>query len=198
LFVPLAFMPILKIKGYHLLLLLPMLLINLAANWVYQYDINFQYAFGTTAILMYMAISSYSNMSDSVRRTFLSFALCATIVFVPITSLKLTVKYVNRYYNNTERYTAVEQAIKDNVPSDASVLASTFYVPHLFDRDELYMYNGYYGYDDPLEYECDYIVLDTSGGEVSTADIKYLDRNGYDIKYEIEGRIVILEKNFIN
>ncbi len=198
LFVPLAFMPILKIKGYYLILLLPMMIVNLAANWVYQYNINFQYAFGTIAILMYMAISSYSNMSDSARRTFLSFALCATVVFVPITSLKLTVKYISRYYNNAEKYNAVEQAIKDNVPNDASVLASTFYVPHLFDRDELYMYNGYYGYDDPLEYECDYIVLDTSGGEVSTADIKYLDRNGYDIKYEIEGRIVILEKNFIN
>lgn len=61
---PLGFLPLASKKVSGLILFIPVILENLASNYKYQYSINFQYVFGTVAILTYLAIVNYSELAE--------------------------------------------------------------------------------------------------------------------------------------
>ena len=62
-FLPLAFLPIITRKPSRLLLIAPLLIINLIPDWEYQYDLGFQYHFGSGALLIYLAALNVADMS---------------------------------------------------------------------------------------------------------------------------------------
>ena len=77
------------------------------------------------------------------------------------------------------------EAVLDTVPEDASVNCSTFLLPHIADRDEIYELEYHGAVDD-----VDYVVLDNrwSGGE--SWKQQYLEL-GYVVETDFAGLIVM-------
>ena len=83
LFVPLAFLPFCVKRLSRLTLLFPLLLINLLTVYRYQFDLGFQYAFGTTAFLFYLcAINLTELREDTAKRVFAVSLFACALCFI--------------------------------------------------------------------------------------------------------------------
>lgn len=153
---PLGFIPFFTKKKSRLILILPILL-NLLTDYAYQYDITFQYSFGISTMLMYASVLNIGDMQNKNRDIF---SLTAVGLSVLMFTMMFTPKfstYVNRQIVNSAEYTAMNEVI-DSIPDDVSVTASTFLIPHLCNRDEIYEIY----YTDHID--TDYLVLDVREG----------------------------------
>ena len=183
LFLPLGFLPFSARKPSYWLLLVPVL-INLVTQYGYQYDIGFQYHFGITAFLVYASILHLSEMKGRKRRYHLSFAVAACCCMYITYVMSSYTYYTEAWQAEKEQYTLME-ALLDTVPEDASVNCSTFLLPHIADRDEIYELEYHGAVDD-----VDYVVLDNrwSGGE--SWKQQYLEL-GYVVETDFAGLIVM-------
>lgn len=180
--IPLGFMPMATKKVSKFLLLIPMIIINLATDYVYQYSIYFQYAFGTMAILFYLALSNYSELSEKARRFMCSVAICAAVIVLPAGVLAKSY-YLDSFSYNRENIRILNE-VMDSIPKEASVSASTFLVAHLSNRAELYSYPAVHEKDVPA----DYLVLDMRyEEELSLSDRLFIENNGYEEVSSVEG-----------
>ena len=154
--VPLAFIPFGVKRPSRLLLLLPMLLINLMTLYVYQYDIGFQYSFGSTAFLFYLSVINVGEMKPQTGRMLLSIAGATGIMLFFALPFSRCTGYVKDYRENIETYRAMEQALRE-ITSDGSVACTTMLLAHMSERDIIYETH----YHKPAENEkLDYIILD--------------------------------------
>ena len=181
-FLPVGFLPLASKKVSNIILFLPIIIMNLASDYVYQHSIFFQYTFGTLAILFYLAICNYSELSDRARRTMCSVGICSAIALLPITTMSKSY-YFDKYNDNKITYAVLDDAM-DSIPKDASVTASTFLLPHLADRDELYQY--------PSVNVSDYIVLDLRY-KIDEQEIEDLKTAGYVETNRVNNLYVILK-----
>ncbi len=176
---PLCFLPFVIKKPVKLILLIPFILINLLSNYPYQHDIGFQYNFGTGAFLFYLAVTNYAEMGEKRSKALVCAALCSVIIF----SGGLNGKF--KYYESHQNYGDIRQTI-DNalalVPEDASVSASTFFVPKLSQRDVVYDL----GYTDE---QTEYVVVDlrVTGPE----DVNDYLNPGYEILLYEDGIVAV-------
>ncbi len=179
--IPLLFMPFASKHTTHLVLLIPLLVINLMPEWMYQHNIDYQYTYGTAAILIASAMMTLSEISPETRKRMLTCALALSVVFtVSIVHPKAT-RYVNRYADASESYRETEE-ILDMIPHDASVTAYGFFVPHLYYIDDLHTSPDYYA-----DYvQTDYYVIDTRySSDSHTA--KMINTMGDDYEMIAEG-----------
>ena len=187
-FAPLGALPVATKKVSQFILLLPMLIINLATDYQYQYSIFFQYVFGVTAILFYLAISNYAELGEKSRRFMCSFAICSAIIIMPVASLSKS-WYISSYSDGKAQIEVLNDAMK-SIPSGASVGASTFFVPHLANRTELYEYP--YKFDkSPLP---DYLVIDLRFYKITEQDEEYFKENNYIETERVKGLYLILHR----
>ena len=155
---PFAFLPVAAKKPSRLLLLFPMLLINIMTVYPYQFDIGFQYSFGSTAFLCYAAIINVSEMKPVPAKTALCTGLVISVLCFYSSTYHRASDYFKKYSGAPERYAVMEAAL-DEIPKDSSVVCSTFLLPHLSDRDEIYEVE----YHDPASAELpDYVILDAN------------------------------------
>ena len=61
----LAFLPLIQRRWSTYFLMLPLFLINLLMDWPYQYDIGFQYSYGSVTLLFLMALLSIDQLSKN-------------------------------------------------------------------------------------------------------------------------------------
>lgn len=132
---PLAFLPLCGKKPIRLFLLVPILLINLMTDYVYQYDVTFQYCFGSGASLFYLSVINYADMRGKRKKLLLISLLSSFIMITGMFTPKL--EYYYDYKNAEDRRQVIGEALA-LIPEDASVAAGTFYLTNLWDRDELY------------------------------------------------------------
>lgn len=149
---PLCFLPFVIKRPSKLILLIPLLLVNLMTSYVYQYDIGFQYVFGSGAILFYLAVTNYAELGEGRWRVLLIAVLGAAIIFAGGVGQKLG--YIKTYRETAEERIAMDAAL-DLVPEDASVAATTFLVANLSSRDVIYELETTKHRD-----EVEYIVID--------------------------------------
>lgn len=172
---PLAFMPFITKKSVRLVLVLPLLL-NLLTDYVYQYDISFQYNFAIMSLLLYLCVVNATDM-EKKKRDFLSVTAAglAAMMFFMLIVPGFTSK-TKDYFTAKEKFESMEEVI-DAIPQDASVAASTFLIPHLADRTHIY--EVYY----TQHTEFDYIVLDMrdSYREDSLARAEQFEALGYEL-----------------
>lgn len=142
LFIPLA------TKDYKkLILLVPMLAINLMTDYSYQHNIGFQYSYGSVTLLVFLYISNIKDMSPELRRI-VAVSTVIMSVFITCNALKTDVTgYTKNYNENKEKFEQYERDL-DRIPEDVSITVNTFILPHLYDREELYMFE----YDKPTDY----------------------------------------------
>lgn len=187
--VPVLFVPLISGKASVYILIIPYLVMNLLTNYVYQYDIGFQYTYGSCTLLIYMVILWFEG-ADTIKKR-----IC--VILMVISSLLTSANAIasrNAYFNNVKNeleYCDEIFEILETIPTDKSVCADTWFVPALSGRRVIYEYN------DNADTETDFIVLDKRSKKAEEKTKKIVEKKlqeGYHIFGEIEEKIVILEK----
>lgn len=138
---PLLFLPFLTRKLHRFLLIIPYVLMNLmiGAGYGYTANIGFQYIFGPSCLLIYMALRNVEDLPKKHRTSLLiTAAIISTITTISMVSGKFL--NVEHYSKNKEYYQSAEACIQ-LIPDDASVLADTYLLPHIAYRDQIYELN---------------------------------------------------------
>ena len=94
--------------------------------------------------------------------------------------------YIKRY-NEFKTDFAIMSSVLETIPDDASVKASTFLVPHIAQRNEVYEVNS--------ENETDYVAFDMRPslvGETDQLRAHYFEM-GYEVYEEAENYVLILK-----
>ena len=160
-------------------------LVNLMTDYQYQYSMDFQYVFGSFALLFYLSVLNFSELKGDAKRSLAVFAASACVL---TSSMRLPTQM--RYVKYTKQYAddiAVLNSVMEMIPDDVSVSASTFLTAHLSSRDTLYeIADGK---------ETDYAVVDMRGidGKYGMDYVNKYRQLGYEIIYE-ESRIVTVLK----
>lgn len=189
LFLPLAMLPFATKKFSRLILVCP-LLINFLSDYYYQCDIGKQYSFGMTAFLLYVSVINLTEI-EKHKGVYMSFsaALMSVVMMLSLMYPRI-VNYSLSYRVNKQSYERITQVL-DDIPEDASVTASTFFVSRLSQRKIIY--EQYY--HDATD--TDYLVLDLRGtNSVKVAEIEqpYLDA-GYRMIVNEAGLIRVYVRN---
>ncbi len=161
--VPVAFLPLMTRKPSRWLLIAPLFIMNLITDYQYQYNLTFQYSFGSGALLVYAAAINLADMSDAPFATpaleeeskesepssfsmkkfsagasaaIISTALTAS-VFLSAARAPSEFFYVGRYFAEAETFDTVDETLS-RIDRSKSVMATSMYLTHLYDVDELY------------------------------------------------------------
>ena len=185
---PLGMLPLVSKKPARWLLVAPML-INLLTMYPYQPRIGFQYHFGVAAFLIYAMLKNLPEIdSHNVRRTLLSIAAAACLCSYIVVVLPSVYPRIQTWNKNKEYYREMEAFLEDTIPEDASVAASTYLLPHIADRDEIF--EVHYHKNKP---DIEYVVLDLRYASYEKFYYQYL-AHGYTVVAELENRIVVLKQ----
>ena len=190
---PLAGIPFITKKYSKLVLLIPFVFFNLLPDYEYMHSIFFQYVFGPAAFLLYLSITNLSDMKPELRTRMLMIAF-AFSTFCFAGQIYPRKHYVEDYKNDSK----VIQSINDTlslIPDDASVTATTFFIPKLGNREEIYMLKM----DDVeqnVAYESDYIAIDRRGSYLEEFDaaVSFYQNKGYETVVDASGSIILLRK----
>ena len=186
LLLPLGFLPLATKKVSHFVILLPFMLINLMTDYEYQFSIDFQYSFGAVACLMYLAVINAKDLGDRPKKYMSSLAAVAAVMIFLITADGRLSAREERYKTGAEEFATLNSAL-ETLPEDASVKASTFFIPHIADRDEVYEIRS--------ENETDYVVFDMRPSLIhETDDLRLIyAAMGYSTELDIPDRIMIMK-----
>lgn len=197
--VPLAFLPFMTKHIHRFLLMIPFIIMNLVVGQNYQYacKIGYQYIFGTACLLIYMAIINAADMEPD-RRNLYIFAAAAASVVMLTSSISGKISYYTRYTSQKEHFQQMEECL-DSIPGDASVAANTWYVPHIADRNEVYIVDGADLTADPANeenkilidpYRCEFYAL-SPNDENTPYIVQSLESAGFTLYNELAGSILI-------
>lgn len=190
LLLPLLCLPCVTRRASRWLLLSPLLL-NLLTMYVYQPDINFQYSFGIIAFLFYAAILNLSDLPRPAAIFGLVGSAAACVVAFSLLVLPMIPANAEPLRENRERYALITGTL-DAIPRDASVAATTFFVPHLSDHPELYE-TYYHVADGQIKTDCDYYAFDLRyENEKAERQIAYLLSHGYVEYIRHDGAVLVL------
>ena len=154
---PLLFTPFLRKKSRELVLLVPLLVINLMPSWMYQSNIDYQYTYGTAALMIASALMFVSECKPHRRQALVCTMLMISIVFSVSAQCGKVNAAIGGYSSHSTRYSETAKTLKENIPEDSSVTAYGYMIPHLYYIDDLHSCPEYYG-----EYEkTDFYVIDT-------------------------------------
>lgn len=162
-------------KLSRLFLLIPFLLVNLLPGYEYQHSIHFQYVFGSTALIFYLSVLNLRDMKPVARRYLLPLMVTASVMLC-ISNMSPSLYYMRSYLGNRDTHQRIDQYLSD-IPEDASVQASGYYVPTLSQRKTLYV--------NPTEHFTEYIVLDLRPGNEQDLPERIA-------QYEEEGYVTIV------
>ncbi len=191
-FLPVGCLPLLTRRAGRYVLFIPLVLVNLASTYVYQYSMFYQYVFGSGVILLYLTVINYRDLSCQAKTCLCTFAVCSSVLSMPVFSLA-HIRHREEYKNQKIQMETLNEMI-DSIPEDASVSASTFLVPHLAQRDVIYEYPGYYAHEDLT----DYIVVDLRWYVITEGDISYFETNHYEEIDRKEGLYLVMKHQKTN
>ena len=181
---PLAFLPFAIKKPSRIILLGPLVLINLMTDYPYQFDIGFQYTYASIAFLFYLLIMNITELDKAVVKKMLISAFLASIIFFSSTNLN-RIQAFDTYANDKEQISIINQTL-DTIPEDKSIRSSTFFIPALYDRKEVYEY--YYS-----DEKTDYVIFDLRWGEKDLNKFLLYEGDCYENIIFITGIIAVYE-----
>ena len=249
---PLAFLPLITRKPSRWLLLGPFYILNLVTDYQYQYDIGFQYSFGSGALLIYLSALNLADLSSdaifptaeaeaisnapviskaiseseteqaavqaidtsiatavaksvkNVKVKFISYLTAIGMIFAIFSTIFIQAgrapahfAYARRIMTEKETMATVNEVLSE-IDRDKTIMASSMYLTHLYDADELYSTLQVFDGNNTIIYFTEVVVIDLRSyiSDSKKADIwtnKYL-LNGYEIVEEHEGIIRVLER----
>lgn len=189
---PLAFIPFATKKISRYILIVPVLM-NLITMYVYQPNIKFQYSFGISAFLFYVTLLNLSQLNEKARKFMLPMsAVAAFLMFSMLVTGNLGY-YAERYSREKENYKHMDYVLSEVLPENASVVSSTFLLPHIADRDEIYEV-AYHKENGRYKTDTEYVVLDMRYKDDSEDAAEYFLANGYEEYHSDGGYVLILKK----
>ncbi len=198
---PVLFLPLFTRKYERFVLLIPYFLVNLMSDYKYQYDLFFQYSFGSAAFLIYLTAINLADLKWQKLRAALPAAACAFgFVFVCTDILPAAQTVIKAYRDYHDHYERIEQTLA-LIPEDATVTSGAFYTPQLSEREIIYdvfycsteqlLSTEYVALD--MDLKLDYRAYatkpDYSDGLANL--IALLEANGYEVFAEIENELII-------
>ena len=201
---PLGFLPLMARDWRKWTLVIPFVLINLMSNYKYQHSIFFQYTYGSGALLIYLAAVNFRDWKDASRpavpvlshdraaprpasplpHSILGCGLACALIITSVVAYKKSY-YIGSYVSNHEK-AAEARLLLSSIPKDASVKSTTFFIPQLSGRDEIYLADS--------RHPADYIVLDQRPGYEKDSHALmagYLD-HGYGTWGDVDGYVTVL------
>ena len=154
---PVMFTPFFNKKISTIVLLMPMLVINLMPNYVYQYNFEFQYTYGSAALIIAAAMITVIEFKPETRRTVLACCLTAATVL----AMSVTPARVSSYYRAYKVDINTARQVDDmlaKIPRDAEILSNTFIASHLYNYENVYIFPNYNG---PNTRKSTYALVDT-------------------------------------
>lgn len=194
---PMLFLLFMTKKIYRYFLMIPFVIMNLVIGSGYGYaaELGYQYTFGTAALLIYLTLINVDDFAPD-RRTVSVITAGAVSLITAFSLISGKISYYERYHEREEHFKAIEACL-DTIPDGYSVISNTSYLPHIADRNEIYLFgdedfikNGdeITGLKDMEHY--DFYVLSRGDSKTSSA-IPYLESAGYMIFAECENTVVI-------
>lgn len=190
---PLLFLPLYPKHRERFILMLPYVVFNLMPDYRYFHDIGFHYSFASCTMLFFIAVlnlkSIYQEHEAFFGPAFVVWPLTAILFFVSLTGNRFELfKEAGKEYNQ-KNYGKITAAL-NQIPSDASVIATTFLCPRLADRDEIY--ELYY-----TEQDAEYVALDLRGASTEYSVDSYLNNDRYEtVVYETGLIAVFRDKTY--
>lgn len=210
---PFGLLPLFSRRLRHGFLLLPFVLINLLSNWSYQYNLNFQYHYGTTVLLFFVsAVVLWESQTtwqpdvlaarpDPARRlvaALLAFALfSASALTLPEWSWRLRSELAEA---SLDQFSPDVHEALAAIPESDCVYTTGFFAAALAARPHIFEVGPYASYPiDPTvpAYQPDVIVLDERYPEEIDAmagQIADWEAEGFVTSYRKVGVLKILKK----
>lgn len=200
---PLGFLPLLTRRLSRWVLLVPFLLMNLMVDYQYQFDIRFQYNYGSYILLFYLAILFLSDQDSlttpepaslkpsRLTGLLLAGALASGYLFSGLHLLDYE-QYPALLRTEAASLSVMKEALAE-IPDSASVLASDFLTGALSQRKELYDLS--YNVTPTGYFPADYIVVDLRPvykGDHEKLVPRFLT-DGYVIKTQLDQQLLILK-----
>ena len=178
-FLPVCCAPFLTEKISSLILLFPIVPINLMQSWQYQYNVDYQYTYGTAALIIVSAILVITRLKGGKKRVvvitalFMCMVMSASLMVPKITNAS---SYLKSSAGTREQ---IEELL-DSVPTDATVTAAHSLVPHLYKVEWLYTMPEYYAANRDKPVDTDYFVIDTRYSDLAN-EMKQVMANNYSL-----------------
>ena len=180
-FIPLCFMPFVGKNIKFALMLIAMIIINLATDYVYQYDLNFQYAYGVAAILFFLTLKHLSKINRKhITKLCVMMACFSCVIFMSTQAPRIRdFHFIHNHPVFSEDY-RVTREILSRIPDDASVTGTMFITPHLSHLERLFAVDLHDW--DFFHFDTEFIIIDTRmirDFESYRRKLDELDRRGY-------------------
>ena len=196
---PLVFLPLVQRTWSSYLLSLPLIVINLLPDWPYQYDIGFQYSYGSQTLLFIMALLTLEDLKVS---KFIKEKTTVAIVIVGIIMSGTLLHHfthnwsfnVGYYFEHKEKFDTMRYTL-ESLPEEASVVTEGGYTPAL--RNHQYLYDIFYHNDKKADDSIDYIVIpreQKGNNKVYDPIIESYESLGYKESKYATKELFILEK----
>lgn len=186
-FVPVMFLPLYTRKLSRYILLIPLVLLNLLSDYQYQHSIYYQYTYASGTLVIYLTYLELSSFRGNRARRFSAYIIILSFL-LSTASISSRNTYYSEYKTNGDIRGEVHKLL-ERIPEDASVSATTTYVPPLAQRDEIHKYT--------TGDTTDYIVLSVEGknGEIYRPAAQNYLENGYHLFGEVDDIVIVLEKD---
>jgi uncharacterized membrane protein len=206
LFLTQAFLPLLQKEWANYLLLIPLFVINLLSDWIYQVDFGFQYSYGSNILSLFLSILSlealwqYYQSKDNLiiaSKRILSWigiacVLSAGVLYAHINNWNQNMR---SYFNDSKRFDDIHYTLS-TIARDKSVLAFHSYTVALRSVPELY--DIFYHKQQEFDKNIDIVVLPRSIMEDATSKeyeiVSLYQQNGYQEGAQSTQQVLILEK----
>ena len=201
--VPLMFLPFMTRKLHRYMLMIPFIIMNLVISTSYGYaaGIGYQYIYGPSCLLIYLAVLNADDISYEKRNTVVAMASVASLASA-LCFISGKAGYIDTYKNRPQYYHNLEECF-DSVPQDGRVISNTWFLPHIADRKEVYILDRNDFEKDPTIEDFaesvtgligmdryDFYVM-SRGDENTALAIPYLEEAGFTIFNETENYVVI-------
>ena len=210
---PFGLLPLFSRRLRHGFLLLPFVLINLLSNWSYQYNLNFQYHYGTTVLLFFVSAvvlwESQTTWQPDVLAACLDPArrlIAALLAFALFSASALTLPEWSWRLRSELAEASLDQFSPDvhealaAIPKSDCVYTTGFFAAALAARPHIFEVGPYASYpidaSDPI-CQPDVIVLDERYPEEIDAmagQIADWEAEGFVTSYRKVGVLRILKK----
>lgn len=207
LFLTQAFLPILQKEWANYLLFIPLVVINLLSNWIYQVDFGFQYSYGSNTLTLFLSILALEALWQHFRQksniALANKRVVGLISIASILSIGVLYAHINSWHYNTVSYFREPQKFDDiqytlsTIPRDKAVLAFHSYTVSLRAVPELY--DIFYHNEKQFDEKIDIVVVprtimeNTESTEHKVLSL-YLEK-GYKEGAQSTPQILILEKS---
>ncbi len=181
-FLPVLFMPFMTKRVSTLLLLMPMLLVNLMSGWAEQCSIDYQYTYGTAALIIVCAVLALRRISPKRQKSLITAAVMLCIAITVPRVITRNQAFINGYLQDREMFESSMVFIEETLDKDAAIGAEGNVIPVMYDYPNMVLDPRFAEDIDRMEF----YVAKKEDGDVSKViafDLELYAENEYLVIY---------------